>query len=349
LVLLLETAKEKAYVGEAIETTISFKYKIGTTIVDAKIEPFKPNNFWVKELKNEEPREENGYMVYKSSFLIFPQKSGKIKLGNQLLTLALKNINTYDIKQVKIFSNDKTISVEPLPEKLTIQGKYAIKALVDKTETTTNQPINLTIKIEGLGNIDDIGEFILDLPEQVVYSSKPTITSSYKDGKYGGVFTQKISILSNKDFDIPAIVFKYFDKTSKKPQIIETTPFFIKVSGEKKIGQKVIENGAIQVGVQTIKEDVTIKYFYAFGGMGFGALVTFLLMRKKEEKIEERAFDIAIKKAKNDKELYDLLIPYSQNNALKSYIKQLEENIYGAKTNTIDKKAIIEILQDEFV
>lgn len=347
LILLLETAKENAYVGEAIETTIVFKYKIGITIVDAKIEPFKPNNFWVKELKNEEPREENGYMVYKSSFLIFPQKSGKIKLGNQLLTLALKNINTYDIKQVKIFSNDKTINVTPLPQKLTIQGKYAIKAVVDKTETTTNEPVNLTIKIEGFGNIDDIGEFVLDLPKQVVYSSKPLITGNYVDGKYGGSFSQKISILSNKDFEIPPILFKYFDKTAKKIEVVETTPFFIKVTGEKKVTQKVIENGATKEAVQIKEDDGLVKYLYAFGGMGFGALVTFLLMRKKEEKVREKPFDMSIKKAKTDKELYDLLMPYSQNEGLKNTIKRLEENIYKEGKNEIDKKAIIEILKDE--
>ncbi len=348
LILSLETIRDKVYVGEAIVTSIIFKYKMGINIVDAKLEPFKPNNFWVKELKGEEPKEENGYMVYKNTFLIFPQKSGNLKLDNQLISIALRDINSYEEKQVKIFSNDKVIKVLPLSDGLTVQGKYSIKATIDKTQTTSNDPTNLTISIEGLGNIDDIEEFTLDLPEQVVYSSKPTITNTLQDGNYGGSFTQKISIISDKDFTIPAISFKYFDKTTKKEVEITTAPFFIKVTGKKKGQTKVLEQGVVQTVTANEKTE-EIKYFYAFGGLILGALVTFLVMRKKSTKSnpKERPMEVAIKKAKTAKELYNLLLPYSQKMELKIFIKQLEENLYFGKTNTIDKKELLEIFKSE--
>ncbi len=347
IVLLLETNKDKVYVGEAIVTTVIFKYKVGINLVDAKLEPFKPNNFWVKGLKGEEPKEENGYMVYKSSFLIFPQRSGNLRLENQLISVALKDVNSYDTKQVKIFSNNKVIKVLPLSSGLSVQGKYTINATVDKTETSSNDPTNLTISIDGLGNIDDIEEFTLDLPEQVVYSSKPTITSGLQDGNYRGTFTQKISIISDKDFEIPEITFKYFDKTTAKEVEISTTPFLIKVTGKKKTPTKVLEQGA-----QTVvshKEDGNTKYFYGFGGIIFGALVTLLWMRKKaiQSAPKERPLEVAIKKAKTDKELYDLLLPYSQKQELKDFIRNLEENIYFCATNTIDKKELLLVLSNE--
>jgi hypothetical protein len=56
---------------------------------------------------------------------------------------------------------------------------------------------------------------------------------------------------------------------------------------------------------------------------------------------------VAIKKAKTDKELYDLLLPYSQKIELKTFIKQLEENLYFNKINKIDKKELLEIFKSE--
>jgi hypothetical protein len=351
LVLSLETAKDKVYVGEPILASVTFKYKMGLNIVDAKLEPFKPNNFWVKDLKGEDSKEENGYIVYKSNYLIFPQKSGELKLDNQLISISLKDINAYDVKQVKIFSNDKIIKVLPLSDGLTVQGKYSIKATVDKTQTTSNDPTNLTISIDGLGNIDDIEEFKLDLPEQVVYSSKPTITNTLQDGNYGGTFTQKISIISDKDFTIPAITFKYFDKTTKKEVDITTTPFAIKVTGKKKVQTKVLEQGTLQTVLENNKANGSTKYFYGLGGILFGSLVTFLWMRKKaiQSAPKERPLEVAIQKAKTDKELYDLLLPYSQKTELKIFIKQLEENLYFSKTNKIDKKALLEIFKSDAI
>lgn len=350
IVLVLETDKEKVYVGEAIVATVVFKYKVGINLVDAKLEPFKPNNFWVKGLQGGEPKEENGYMVYKSSFLIFPQKSGNLRLENQLISVALKDVNSYDTKQLKVFSNDKVIKVLPLSSGLSVQGRYTINATVDKTETSSNDPTNLTISIDGFGNIDDIEEFTLDLPDQVVYSSKPTITSGLQDGDYGGTFTQKISIISDKDFEIPPITFKYFDKTTAKEVNISTTSFVIKVTGKKKTPAKVLEQGVVQT-VTSNQEDRNTKYFYGFGGILFGALVTFLWMRKKaiQSAPKERALDVAIKQSKTDKELYDLLLPYSQKVELKTFIEHLEENLYFGKTNTIDKKALLEIFKSDAI
>jgi hypothetical protein len=205
-------------------------------------------------------------------------------LENQLITVAIKDINSYDAKQLKIFSNNKVIKVLPLSKGLTVQGKYSIKATVDKTKTSSNEPTNLTISIEGLGNIDDIEEFLLNLPDQVVYSSKPTITSGLQNGDYGGTFTQKISIISDKSFTIPSIQFKYFDKELKKEVDINTTSFFIQVSGKKKTPAKVLEQGLVQT-VTSNKEDESTKYFYGFGGIIFGSLVTFLFLRQKSDSI----------------------------------------------------------------
>jgi hypothetical protein len=55
-----------------------------------------------------------------------------------------------------------------------------------------------------------------------------------------------------------------------------------------------------------------------------------------------------IKKAKEDKQLYDILLPYIQDENIKTYIVQLEKNIYGKEVNKIDKKALVEYLKENY-
>jgi len=133
----------------------------------------------------------------------------------------------------KFISNKLYIHVKPLPNNLEVYGNFGIKATVDKTEVKANKPINLTIKINGVGNVDDIKKFNLDIDNVVVYSDEPNIKSGLNKGVYGGVFIQKIALIADKDFTIPALRLQYFDKDLKKVVTKTTKPIYIKVKGGK--------------------------------------------------------------------------------------------------------------------
>lgn len=350
--LSLKTSKKKAYVGEPILLTLQFKYKNGANIIDANLPDFTMDGFWVKKLNSPKPYQKNNYVIYDTNYLIFAQKSGEVTIPNQKIDIATRT-RTFLTSWTKIFSNNLKLNIIPLPGNTNILGDYKIVAKVDKTTTTVNKPINLTIELEGLGNIDDIDPFTLDMPNEVVYSSKPEVSSYIKNNKYGGRFIQKVSIVGENDFTIPSISFSYFDLKTKQTKTIKTKPFKIKVKGQTKKATPQIETNDSKIETQKVivkTVDSDIKYLYALFGLILGALITYLLLTKrvKKEKIE-KPISKKIKQAKGDKELYDILLPYSQNKEITMYIKLLEENIYNNKQVKINKKEIIEIFEESLV
>ena len=355
LQLMLNINKTEAYVGEAIKASIVFKYKVGLNLIDVNLEEFKINHFWIKTLTQSKPYEENGFIIIKQDYLLFPKLAGGYTVEKQLINVATREYRTNMTRWKKVYSKELLLNIKPLPSNLSIQGDYTISASVDKTTTKANSPVNLTLSIKGNGNIDDIEEFKLNMQDQVVYSTKPTVKTYLSNNIYGGEFTQKLSIIADKDFTIPSIEFKYFDIKTKKIKTIKTKPFDIKVKGSTKVSTPSIQTNNTQIVAKTIQlpakiiyktEDSYIKYLYAFIGLILGMLSAYFILKNKTKKEDTRELIIKIKKAKNNKDIYNILLPYSHNNKIVEIIKQLEENIYNNKNTKISKDAIFDIIED---
>lgn len=347
----ISLSKNKVYQGEAIRAILKFSYKIGTNPLDVNLEKFAPKHFWIKELSNPKAKEENGYVSQSINFLLFPQMAGKQTIDNQVINVATRQRKTGFVQWKKIISNRVNIEVLPLPDGLNVQGSYNITATADKLNIKENEPINLTIKIKGFGNIDDIEPLRLTLKDEVVYASKPEIKNILQDGKYGGEFIQKISIIAHKDFTIPTIEFKYFDIKTKKIKKIKTKSIDIKVESEIKNTPKIETKNIskiVQLPPKVIiqKEDEGIKYIYAIIGFIIGVVTFYIFTKKKTTTKHQLPIEKKIKKSKNNKAIYKVLLPYSQDKKLLNIMKDLEENIYNDGKNKIDKKMIIELFQE---
>ncbi|NPA81794.1 MAG: protein BatD [Epsilonproteobacteria bacterium] len=272
------------------------------------------------------------------------------------------------IQWKKIYSNTITFNIKPLPNNLEVYGDYIIKATVDKRKVKADKPVNLTITIAGEGNIDDIKKFDLDIEDAVVYSDEPKISTKIENGKYVGTFTQKIAIVSDHSFTIPPIKFTYFDQKTQKPLTKKTKPIHITVIGGKKstksetkkeIEKKTSsskENGSnenvkeeIKKGLKATSEESSyFKYLLLILGyiLGILSVIGFNKLKNLKPK-RETALSKAIKKAKNDKELFEILLPYAKEDEfIKETLKKLDENIYGGKKHKISKQKLIEWAED---
>jgi hypothetical protein len=348
VVFSLKLSKNKAYTGEAIYATYTFAYKVGTKILDVDLKPLAINHFWIKQLDGTKPIEENGYIKQTVNYILFPQLQGKQTIPSQILKVAVQPLGAFYPQWKKIASNEETIDVKALPDGLNVQGNYTIEAFVDNTTIKVNEPVNLTIKIKGKGNIDDIEPIKLNFDDQIVYSSKPQINTNIKNNIYQGNFIQKVSIISDKSYTIPAIKFRYFDIIKNKIITIKTKPIDINVEGKQDLVAPVIQTKHIQANtppqIKTIikKENSNVKYIYLVAGLLIGGLIVFFITKSKPNKYNDIEIVTRIKKAKNDKALYEVLLPYSSDMFIKPFMKELENNIYNSAKNKIDKKALIE-------
>jgi len=378
-VLEMSLDKNSSHVGEPIDLAITFKQKLNAHADKIQLGEPKLENFWVKKVDKVKQGSEGEYATQTIHYKLFAQKAGSYTIpplealvgrishqrgiGGGFFDDPFFNSMTQQLDWKKIYSNELKLEVEPLPNGLEVFGNYQIDSSVDKKKVYANKPVNLTISIKGEGNIDDIKKFELNIPNAIVYADEPQIESSLIHNIYQGVFKQKIAIIADANFTIPAIEFSFFDKATQKVKIVKTNPIEIEVIG----GQEgVTKPSTIEVSPKTevttltnpqpkssikvvTKEEPTyIKYLFLALGFILG-IATMFGVEKVQHRVKPQQSNMvkAIKKAKNDKALFELLLPYAkESSVISNTLNKLEENIYKSASNKIDRELLMEFFEE---
>ncbi len=367
--------KTTAYVGEPIDVSVTFKYKIRANVKRVELGEPKLENFWIKKIDKVDQSREGAYLVERVHYQFFPQKAGEFKLqpiqaviGQESRQQRRGMFNDplfggsffgQQLAWRKIYSNDLKLTVNALPNGVELYGDFKIDARVDKTVVHANKPVNLTISVEGEGNIDDVKKFELTMENAIVYADEPKVTSNQKSNR----FTQKIAIIADQNFTIPALHLTFLDKTTKSVKTITTKPIAVEVKGgvrgvivPKQIEMSPSNKVSIQTSTKTsdstpvmIKEAGYVKYLYLLLGLLIGAGVTYgLLTFTQKEPKKQSSMVKAIQKAKDDKTLFELLLPYSkESSVVADALNLLEENLYHGANHTLDKELLMEVFEEK--
>jgi hypothetical protein len=368
--LEMKVDKHRAYVGEPIKMELIFKSL--PNIQYDKIELSEPNlaKFWVKKLPNLKQGSEGAYTTQTYTYVLFPQQEGNYTIEApfaQLGTIVEQGRGFFSTRQIswnKLYANALNIEVKPLPNGLEVYGDFSISTQVDKKEVKANKPVNLTIDIKGQGNLEDIKKIDLDIPGTVIYSDDAKV---YNSGITKGVFSQKVAIIADRNFTIPSVSFAFFDKETQQEKVIKTEPIDIIVKGTpsqsyvaSKIEEKVLpspvsnvdKNEQSSVVNETACSSSQTNVLWYLLGLFSGILLSvgswFIRQKVTQNRIpKEISMVKKIKKAKDDKSLFELLLPYRDDDPfIKESLLKLEKNIYGSGSETIDKKELLEVFED---
>ncbi|MDA3946289.1 MAG: BatD family protein [Helicobacteraceae bacterium] len=380
VVLDIHLSKDKARVGELVRFDMVFKQKPNVPVYKLEIEEPKFEDFWVKKMADVKEGVEGEYTTKTYSYLLFAQKSGELSIptvtanvGQLVQQQRQRGIDPFfsnafgqQLRYTKVFSNALTLDVEALPNRLELYGDFNINVNVDKTTVAANKPLNLTVSIDGVGNLDDIKKYTLDIEGAVIYANEPEIKTRVEGEDYKGSFEQKIVIIADGSYTIPPLKLRYFDKATQKEVIKESRAIDITVTGgvahvstvqnasERKIevsqaikdrpepGEKVVVTGA----------DWPDLLYAALAGFGMGGLFVWLMMHNRAERKPKTSkstpLEQQIKNAKSDKVLFELLLPYKKESAIvEAALLQLEENLYRGANNSVDRNALIKYFSGE--
>jgi hypothetical protein len=371
--------KDNIRVGQSAILKVKFEHKLDAKAQKVSLEELKLENFWIKKIDGIKKYSANingtDYIVQEFSYIIFAQKSGKYHISpiqadigvisNRYRTNSIFNDPFFSsfgnsLRWKKVYSNELDISVEPLPEGLEVYGHFEIKSNIDKKEIKANKPVNLTIEISGVGNIEDIKKIDLDIDGATIYSDEPTTKTSLINDEVSGSFTQKIAIIGDRDFTIPSIEFKYFDKDTQSIKVIKTEPIDIKVAQSSSSSynqskpqiQTTQQNNTKNEAINSPKNVANSSSHWDYISFGIGVIVGLIIgiggaLFKQKNNSKENSptnkSDIItqIKKAKDDKVLYEVLLPYiNDDEVVKETLKMLEENIYKNTNHKIDKQKL---------
>ncbi|GAK60137.1 hypothetical protein U27_00028 [Candidatus Vecturithrix granuli] len=261
--LKAEVDKETAYIGEQITVSFYLYTQVNISGYDISQQP-QFTGFWVEELQTPSPPklqyvalngQQYGVALMKKTAL-FPTTSGEVTIDPLVMTLAVRTRS-----RARAWSNDpfnqlfddpffggtqevirKTqplvLKILPLPEEnrpATFNGdvgSYSMSVTTSAQKVTQDEPITLTVKIQGSGNIKTIKEPVITLPEAFKrYDTQITENPFPLQEPLQGekIFETVIIPSQDGEFQIAPVQFSYFDPQRQTYQTLHSEPIHLVV------------------------------------------------------------------------------------------------------------------------
>lgn len=332
---------DEIYQGEQVTVTYKLYIKMDISNITIK-KPPSHNGFWTQEIqlpndnafKGEVYRGTQYRSIVVKKYALFPQRSGELELDPMemeayaRIQVQSQRRGFFDdfwgsYKDVPFaFKNTpQTITVKPLPEGKPpsfsgLSGVFDMKVSLDKTETETDDPITLKLKISGKGNLKmleapkpslprDIEVFDPKLKEHI--SKSANTVSGYKEYDYLLIPRRPGT------FKIPEMKFSYFNTKEEKYVELSSDEFEIKVTGEASTGTSHIANVSkedvellgediryIKSGTELRKKDAFFISSFTFGFLFLMPFILFALLvfyKKRKNKLANNSSLLKRKRA----------------------------------------------------
>jgi hypothetical protein len=294
LFLRVSLDKTNVYQGEGILAT----YKVYTRLEILNFAMSAPalNGFWSQDLespKNFEMHKETldgvQYQVYDiKKTVLFPQHAGMLTLEPMTAEFIARvqvkrkrgrdpfdifndpffndpffGSGYQDVKQ-KIKSNTLKINVKALPDPAPegyggAVGKFSMEAVLDKSQTKTNEPVSLKIKVSGKGNLKLFSPPKLNFPNDIESfdpKSNDNITIS-ANGVSGSKTVEYLLIPRRSgEYKIEPVVFWYFDLDKHAYVSIASPEFKIKVAKGNESEGSNTASGVDKEDIQLLGRDI---------------------------------------------------------------------------------------------
>ncbi|MFL2570778.1 MAG: BatD family protein [Parvicellaceae bacterium] len=327
----ISLSKTTAYMGENILAS----YKIYTRYNRMQIIDYEfpmTNGFWTEEVtanKNGWPQKQeviNGLpynVITLKKEIISPQKTGELIIP-PIEIKALLNQDFFNRGFEKTFSSNKVkINVKNFPKGAPktfneqVGKNYQLNVKYSTKELHVDEPLDLTIEVSGKGNLKQ-----LQLPEIKYPSDFEIFPAENKEkikiavnGISGKKIQQQLLIPRHHgDFEIPEIIFTYFDISTKKYKTLAHPAqkvTVLKATGKNNTGSSVRINNQEDVvmvndNIRHIQGNTALNQLVSplFGTFKYWILLTapgllffFLFLFKKFSNKNKNSFDLVRKKA----------------------------------------------------
>lgn len=253
--LQAEVDKTRPYVGQQVTLTLKFYIAVQHYGSPKLIDP-TTTGFWTEPLGNRPMyRQSIGgrtYRVFEIQYALFPTQTGELTIGRATVRAKVADRTTrsrdpfgmFDDffssgREVSVRSAPVTLNVRPLPQEgrpgdfTGSVGDFEISASADKRSVEVNQPLTVTIKIQGKGNIKSVAKpTIPELDDFRMYEASATENVANLQGVIGGTMTYEEVFIPRVpgDLEIPSIEYSFFDPDRNQYRRASTRPISVRVT-----------------------------------------------------------------------------------------------------------------------
>ncbi|MFK5975651.1 MAG: BatD family protein [Sulfurovum sp.] len=363
--LELNTTKTKVTIGESFMITLYFSLKNGVRL-SQNIQYTPPGfaGFLVKEGSKPREYQKDKYQIQELKYILtaisegnFTIKPAEAKIGVQDRMRKDMFGMMFGTQWKETISNIIKIEVTPQSEDSDMIGDYKVETTVDNQRVKPNKPVNLTIRIEGKGNLE-IFEFPkYEIDGVTIYTNDAKIETTVVDDEIESSYTKSFAFISDIDFTIPKVELTMLT-TKGELKELNIDSFDIKIEGVAKTSitkpKGVVETGIIvpiapikpkEIIVEKIVEKIVevqvngVEWWMLIVSFLLGTSVIIIwnkipTLRRKNIYSEEEALKLLYSKMGEDEKVEEMV------NRL--YIRK-----NGDKTIKIDKKELRDMV-DKF-
>nr|MBN2276755.1 protein BatD [candidate division Zixibacteria bacterium] len=253
--LTAEVDKKNVYVNEQITLSIKFYHAVNL-YTQPDYTPPQTTDFWAEAFEGQNTYYQvvggQRYKVIELRTALFPTRSGELTIGQGMVSVDVPSrtpqrrtdpFSVFDDfftrgEKITVRSKALTVQVKPLPEagKPTDfsgnVGNFKISSSADKTTVDVNQPVTVTYRITGTGNIKTVAEpKIGDLKDFRVYNASSDEKVSKLGDIMGGTKTFEEVYIPRRagKLTIPPVEFSFFDLGTNKYKVLSTTAINLNV------------------------------------------------------------------------------------------------------------------------
>ncbi len=346
--LKLKSNKRSVMVGEAFLVTATISLQKGLYISN-KAQYIRPafQGFFVEQLGKGKSYYEDAYQITEFRYILTPHTKGNYTLGPAQAKIGLQNKGKKDTLNVGLgrkwfnkASNTLELEVYPQKQNSDLVGNFKLDVTIDTQETKANNPVKLTVKLEGEGNLVHFDLENYEIDDVTVYSKDTKLDIKVLGDKIHSSYSKQFIFISEKNFTIPEYLFSIFDPKEGKLTELKIQTYDIKIKSSKastttkNTSLPVVESNKITLTkkIETLFMDWWVLVLaFALGGIFF-YLLRYLPKHERKTYKESEALKILYGHISKDPEVEEM-------------VRKLYARKNGDRSVKINKKRLKELVE----
>ena len=358
--LQMKANKNSVMVGESLMVTVYFSLQNGVRLSqEVQFTPPTFPGFSATAVKEQNAYNKGNYQVQEIRYILTAQEEGNMTIRPSHAKVGLVDRSRRDIfgmtfgtKWVQTVSNSLEIEVLPQEKESDLVGDFTIDASIDAQEVKANKPVNLTVKIEGKGNLENFEFPKYEIDGVTVYSDEAKVETKVINGALHSTYSKSFAFISGEDFTIPSRSFSMLTPSDHEIKALKIKAYDITIKADSSTAassSKPHTAGVVQtkmaqpaevkeVIVEKQVEVKSVAWWMLAAAFALGVL--FMIALRWLPNLKNRSAS----PYKESEALKILYAHMSEDAEVEAMVRQLYAKKNGDKSIKIDKKLLKELL-----
>jgi hypothetical protein len=200
---------------------------------------FVENGNYTASILSQEDKIIQGKRIQTVNVLITPKVAGDFELKpNAIISftslgaventvLGRDNVGKDDVVETKV--SLPSVKIHADENSIALTGKMSLEAHVDQPSVRGYEPLHLTIKVKGSGNLDQFIPYELNISGVKVFAEPPLKALTASRNGFEGEIVQEFALVARESYTIPPFSLSFFDTDKKQVVTLQTKPIGIEV------------------------------------------------------------------------------------------------------------------------